>query len=70
MNNMVDVVGQRKASLSIQKGVRYSTKEALRIGLVDELCPPDQLLNRARQEVTKWLAVPGESIQYCGWVWG
>jgi 3-hydroxyacyl-CoA dehydrogenase/enoyl-CoA hydratase/3-hydroxybutyryl-CoA epimerase len=42
------LIGAEKAAEVILKGKLYSAREALNIGLVDEIAPPDQLLDRAR----------------------
>ena len=45
------LIGTEKAAEVILKGKLYSAQEALKIGLVDEIAPPDQLLNRAREKL-------------------
>src|SRR6186713_2938078 len=45
------LIGAQKASEVILKGKLYSAQEALNIGLVDEIAPPDQLLDRAREKL-------------------
>ncbi len=45
------LIGSEKAAEVILKGKLYSAQEALKIGLVDEIAPPDQLLNRAREKL-------------------
>lgn len=60
---MVATIGRREAEVAIQKGTLYSAVKALDIGLVDELCPASNLMDRANDEVQKWLAVPGWSNQ-------
>jgi len=46
------LIGAEKAAEVILKGKLYSAQEALKIGLVDEIAPPDQLLDRARQKLS------------------
>ena len=48
------LIGAEKAAEVILKGKLYSAQEALNIGLVDEIAPPDQLLDRAREKLTRW----------------
>jgi 3-hydroxyacyl-CoA dehydrogenase/enoyl-CoA hydratase/3-hydroxybutyryl-CoA epimerase len=45
------LIGAEKAAEVILKGKLYSAQEALEIGLVDEIAPPDQLLGRAREKL-------------------
>jgi 3-hydroxyacyl-CoA dehydrogenase/enoyl-CoA hydratase/3-hydroxybutyryl-CoA epimerase len=45
------LIGAEKAAEVILKGKLYSAQEALKIGLVDEIAPPDQLLGRAREKL-------------------
>jgi 3-hydroxyacyl-CoA dehydrogenase/enoyl-CoA hydratase/3-hydroxybutyryl-CoA epimerase len=45
------LVGAEKAAEVILKGKLYSAREALKMGLVDEIAPRDQLLARAREKL-------------------
>jgi len=45
------LIGAKKAAEVILKGKLYSSQEALKIGLVDEIAPSDQLLDRAREKL-------------------
>src|SRR5947208_1584728 len=45
------VIGAERAAEVILKGKLYSAQEALKIGLVDEVVPRDQLINRAREKL-------------------
>ena len=58
------VVGEREAERGIQLGHMYSTQEALKVGLVDQSLPQDQVLRTAQQEVRRWTAIPSECNQY------
>jgi 3-hydroxyacyl-CoA dehydrogenase / enoyl-CoA hydratase / 3-hydroxybutyryl-CoA epimerase len=46
------LIGAAKAAEVILKSKLYSAQEALKLGLVDELAPPDQLLDRAREKLS------------------
>src|SRR5881392_3357456 len=46
------LIGAEKAAEVILKGKLYSAQEALNIGLVDEIAPPDQLLDRSREKLS------------------
>src|SRR4249920_2300114 len=45
------LIGAEKTAEVILKGKLYSAQEALKVGLVDEIAPPDQLLNGAREKL-------------------
>lgn len=60
MDTMVNTVGHRTSENALQLGLLYSPSEALKIGLVDQLVPEDQILTTATQTMTKWLAIPGK----------
>src|SRR5262249_24749188 len=45
------LIGTEKAAEVILKGKLYSAQEALELGLVDEIAPRDQLLDRAREKL-------------------
>jgi 3-hydroxyacyl-CoA dehydrogenase / enoyl-CoA hydratase / 3-hydroxybutyryl-CoA epimerase len=45
------VIGAEKAAEVILKGKLYSAQEALKLGLVDEIVPRDQLIDRARKKL-------------------
>lgn len=55
----MNTVGHRSAEVSLELGLLYGPSEALRIGLVDQVVPEDQVLATASQTVAKWLTVPG-----------
>lgn len=45
--------------MSLQLGLLYKPSDALKIGLVDQVVPEDQILTTATQTMGKWLAIPG-----------
>jgi 3-hydroxyacyl-CoA dehydrogenase/enoyl-CoA hydratase/3-hydroxybutyryl-CoA epimerase len=45
------LIGAGKAAEVILKGKLYSAQEALKIGMADEIAPPDQLLDRGREKL-------------------
>ena len=45
------LIGAEKAAEVILKGKLYSAQEALKLGLVDEIVPRDQLIHRAREKL-------------------
>lgn len=61
---MVNTVGHRNTELALQLGLLYKPAEALKVGLVDQLVPEDQVLTIAAQTMAKWLTIPGS---VCYW---
>ena len=47
------LIGAEKAAEVILKGKLYSAQEALKLGLVDEISPRDQLLDHARKKLAE-----------------
>jgi 3-hydroxyacyl-CoA dehydrogenase/enoyl-CoA hydratase/3-hydroxybutyryl-CoA epimerase len=45
------LIGAEKAAEVILKGKLYSAQEALKLGLIDEIAPRDQLLSRAKKKL-------------------
>ncbi|KAK9535669.1 hypothetical protein VZT92_008039 [Zoarces viviparus] len=58
MDTMKNTLGHRTTEVALQLGLLYNPSEALKIGLVDQLVPEDQILTTAKQTMTKWLAIP------------
>lgn len=56
---MVNTVGHRTTEMALQLGLLYNPSEALKVGLVDQLVPEDQIFPTATQIMSKWLAIPG-----------
>lgn len=59
MDTMTNTVGHRNTEVALQLGLLFNPSEALKIGLVDQLVPEDQVLTTATKSMTKWLAIPG-----------
>ncbi|XP_039980283.1 enoyl-CoA delta isomerase 1, mitochondrial [Xiphias gladius] len=62
-DTMINTVGHRTTEIALALGLLYSPSEALKIGLVDQLVPEDQVLTTATQSMTKWLAIPDHARQ-------
>uniref|UniRef100_A0A3B3ZUA3 Enoyl-CoA delta isomerase 1, mitochondrial n=1 Tax=Periophthalmus magnuspinnatus TaxID=409849 RepID=A0A3B3ZUA3_9GOBI len=60
---MANTVGHRNTEMALELGLLYSPSEALKIGLVDQLVPQDQLLTTATETMKKWLAIPDHARQ-------
>lgn len=62
-DTMINTVGHRTTEVALELGLLYSPSEALKIGLVDQLVPEDQVLTTATKTMTKWLAIPDHARQ-------
>ncbi|CAB1414436.1 unnamed protein product [Pleuronectes platessa] len=62
-DTMTNTVGHRTTEMALELGLLYSSSEALKIGLVDQLVPEDQVLTTATETMTKWLAIPDHARQ-------
>ncbi|XP_062875119.1 enoyl-CoA delta isomerase 1, mitochondrial [Trichomycterus rosablanca] len=62
-DTIVNTVGHRTAELSLQYGIMYSSTDALKIGLVDQLVPEEKILTTATETMTRWLAIPDHARQ-------
>lgn len=62
-DTMVNTVGHRHTELGLELGLLFSPSEALKIGLVDQLVPEDQVLSTATQKMAKFLAIPEHARQ-------
>lgn len=58
VDTMVNVCGHRQAELCTEKGLMLTTEQAHKIGMVDEVVPPDQVEARAQEEIKSWLKIP------------
>ena len=56
----MNVCGHRQAELCTEKGLMLTTEQAHKIGMVDEVVPPDQVEARAQEEIKSWLKIPGK----------
>jgi 3-hydroxyacyl-CoA dehydrogenase/enoyl-CoA hydratase/3-hydroxybutyryl-CoA epimerase len=70
------LIGAEKAADVILKARLYYPQEALKVGLVDETAPRDQLLDRAREKVRANVLMkssiklcPFHPLNRCGWSW-
>ena len=58
---MVSTVGHREAEKALALGTLFSPDVALRIKLVDEVVPKQEVLARAEQEAVEWAKVPPQA---------
>lgn len=57
---MVNTIGFRETEKALQLGKLYTVQEALDIKLVDEVVPPENLLQKAEDQMATWLKIPSE----------
>ncbi|KAK1878226.1 Enoyl-CoA delta isomerase 1 mitochondrial [Dissostichus eleginoides] len=63
MDTMKNTVGQRTTEMALQLGLLYKPADALKVGLVDQLEPEDQVIAAATQTISRWLAIPDHARQ-------
>ena len=56
---MIQTIGYREAEKGLSKGQLYSPKEALNIGLVDELS--EDVVSSANQVAVEWAQIPSQA---------
>jgi enoyl-CoA hydratase/carnithine racemase len=56
-------IGPRNAQAVLYSGALYSAEEALRLGLVDEVCPPEELLDAARKAAKDFAQREGSAFK-------
>ena len=59
VDSFVSVIGQRKAERALQLGTLFKSADAHQIGLVDEIVPAEQVLERAVAEATEYMKING-----------
>lgn len=62
-DTLVNTVGHRVAERALQLGLLFPPAEALRVGMVDQVVPEDQVQSAARSVLAQWLAIPGHARQ-------
>ncbi|XP_038064587.1 enoyl-CoA delta isomerase 1, mitochondrial-like [Patiria miniata] len=55
---MVKTCGERQTEMAVGLGTMFTPEEALKIGLVDEVVRPGDLISKAREQLLKWLKNP------------
>ncbi len=56
---MENTVGHRETERSLQLGHMYDTESALKVGMIDQIVEPSNVLIAAEQELAKWVKIPG-----------
>ncbi|KAF7220583.1 enoyl-CoA delta isomerase 1, mitochondrial [Nothobranchius furzeri] len=62
-DTLMNTIGLRNSEMALQLGLLYKPQDALKVGLVDQVVPEDQVLPAAVKSVNKWLAVPEHARQ-------
>ncbi|XP_053220779.1 enoyl-CoA delta isomerase 1, mitochondrial [Podarcis raffonei] len=62
-DTMINAIGHRATDRSIQLGLLYPAADALKIGIVDELAPEENIQKVAAEVMAQWLAVPDHARQ-------
>jgi 3,2-trans-enoyl-CoA isomerase len=57
-NLMLRTIGHRQGELAISTGTLFTPEQALQIGLVDELIPFDDVLEKSKETAIEWAKIP------------
>ena len=60
-NNVASVVGKGIAEKAIISSKRYTSQEALAVGLVDKVVPKDEVMKATRSQMDEWIVFGGNS---------
>ncbi|XP_078347719.1 enoyl-CoA delta isomerase 1, mitochondrial-like isoform X2 [Oculina patagonica] len=60
-NLMANVIGQSCAEKAILSNMRYTSEEALSIGLVDKVVPKEKVMEETKSELEKWVVYSGRA---------
>lgn len=59
LKQMVEnVIGSKATARALQLSLVFTSAEACKLGLVEEVTPMDQVMTAARREVKQWLEIP------------
>ena len=61
--SMERIIGARHAHTALMTGKMFKPKEALAVGLVDQVVPEDRLLATAEAVLSKWVKIPSFGVQ-------
>ncbi|XP_006893946.1 PREDICTED: enoyl-CoA delta isomerase 1, mitochondrial [Elephantulus edwardii] len=62
-DSAVNAIGYRAAEQALQLGLLFPPAEALKVGLVDQVVPEDQVQSTALSVMAQWLAIPDHARQ-------
>ncbi|KAJ7340272.1 hypothetical protein OS493_003004 [Desmophyllum pertusum] len=60
--NMVNVIGHSCSEKAILSNKRYTSEEALSIGMVDKVVPKDKVMEETKSELEKWVKYSGRTV--------
>eukprot|EP00057_Strongylocentrotus_purpuratus_P024520 XP_011678994.1 PREDICTED: enoyl-CoA delta isomerase 1, mitochondrial isoform X1 [Strongylocentrotus purpuratus] len=58
-DTMQNTIGQRETERALGLGLLYKPDEALNVGLIDQVVPLENVVDQAREEIQKWIKIPG-----------
>ena len=61
---MINTIGFSETERALKLGKLYSSDDALRVNLVDEVVPETDVIEAARRAVAQYLSIPGESLDW------
>lgn len=57
-DTLINTVGHRESEIALQLGKLYSADEALKVGLVDEICEQKDVIANAEKQMAIWCRIP------------
>jgi 3,2-trans-enoyl-CoA isomerase len=63
---MLNTIGHRETEKALQLGLLYSVDEALHNNLIDEIAEPDVLIQKAEEQMQKWVKIPSRKLIWRG----
>lgn len=62
-DTLINTVGHRETEKALQLGTLYSGEHALKVGLIDELVAPADVITKAKEQMKIWLQIPTTARQ-------
>ncbi|XP_058536341.1 enoyl-CoA delta isomerase 1, mitochondrial [Ochotona princeps] len=62
-DTLVNTIGHRAAEQALQLGLLFPPAEALKVGMVDQVVPEDQVQSTALSVLARWMAIPDHARQ-------
>ena len=63
-DTLINTVGHRETEKALQLGTLYSGEHALKVGLIDELVAPADVITKAKEQMKIWLQIPSNNKEY------
>jgi len=58
---LIRTIGFRKAEIALSMGSLFLPEEALKVGFVDEIVSPNEVISRAHHQAEQWAKIPSQA---------